>query len=345
MKLLRPAKISVIESEPGSLVLLTNLLHLFSSEIELSPTVYHSDIAEELIINHPDLVLIDSKIDDKLSQQICMGVRASESDRHVGIVFVGADENGSSKSLVEFLELGADDFIRSNCSEREFLARINAIIRLKMMTDDLRRANHKLKVLSLTDELTGLANMRAFNQHFLVALKKCREGEDSISVIMMDLDRFKSVNDSYNHLVGSSVIAQTGRIIQRILGTFGENMTSYVAARYGGDEFVIFLSGLAEEQTRDLAENIRLEIQEYHFPELNPDHKITTSIGVLWTPPLYQGSGDRLLKLADQNLYRSKKKGRNRVTFDCLGDLVNFEHVSGTHGTDGNPSGDDDKIA
>src|SRR5690606_14908196 len=137
---------------------------------------------------------------------------------------------------VECLESGADDLVRSTTTDREILARTNAVLKLKAMTDELRSANHRLHQLSYTDELTGLNNMRTLNGKYSKAVKRCLDGESGLGVIMMDLDNFKNVNDSTNHLMGSHVISEVGKLI-RGSGILGEEDC---AARFGGDEYVIF---------------------------------------------------------------------------------------------------------
>lgn len=261
---------------------------------------------------HPDLILLDIGMKNPSAISICQMIRGRESERHLGIIFI--DHNLKNEhSIVECLELGGDDWIDTKASDREIFARINAVLRLKAMTDELRSANHRLKVLSNTDELTGLHNMRSFNQLYNQALQSCRDEEHGIGLIMLDLDHFKSVNDSTNHLVGSFVISQVGRLIKGI----GILSHEDCPARYGGDEYVIFTKDNCLEDVVEKANKISEVIKNAVFQREDVEICVTASIGVAWVDKGYVGKDESPIKAADLMLYKSKKLGRN-----CINSIV-----------------------
>jgi len=286
---------------------------------------------------HPDLVVIDLAIGQSASKKLCQTIRKLEGQRHTGIVFYSKAEEHDSTS-VECLELGADDFVRHGCSPRESLARINAVLRLKAMTDELRSTNHKLHQLSYTDELTGLSNMRAFNGTYSGAIKECHKNKYPIGVIMMDLDYFKNVNDTTNHLMGSHVISEVGKIISGsgILGS------DDCAARFGGDEYIILTKDKALEIVRRKAEEIRKIIEEAIFIKDQKSVRITTSCGVAWVPSGYEGKAEDPIKAADMMLYKSKGAGRNCVRSIILRDSTDFSDVLVPHFLDWENEDEDD---
>jgi diguanylate cyclase (GGDEF)-like protein len=275
-------------------------------------------------VHHPDLFIINANIAGRSSREICRWIRANESERHTGIIVIAEGMKDEDKLSVECLTQGADDFLRATFTSEELLARVNTVLRLKFMTDDLRRANYKLRMLTLTDELTGLANMRCFREHFNAAVQRCANGGEGLGVIMMDLDHFKLVNDRMNHLVGSHVLSSAGKLIRdaRVLGS------EDLAARYGGDEFIICCEvseiTYAMHKAMALREIIEATVFQYDGREVT----LTASLGVAWVKPGFQGPKNDVIKLADAMLYRSKHLGRNRVSSMELRYPIDFDSVS-----------------
>ncbi len=259
---------------------------------------------------HPDLLLISTAQLEQLGLELAMRVRAAEGSRHTGIVFVDHRSKDDGTLSVECLEMGADDFLRQGATAAEVMARLRAVLRLKAMTDELRSANHRLRVLSLTDELTGLANMRHFNLGFAEFVRKCRKDRVALGVIMIDLDHFKLVNDTTNHLIGSHMLSQVGQLIRQC-PALGKGA---LAARYGGDEFVIVCEAASETEIKAKAEALRLEIARATFERDGCQLRITASFGCAFVPKGFRGPAEDIVKVADLMLYKSKNDGRNRVS-------------------------------
>jgi two-component system cell cycle response regulator len=276
---------------------------------------------------HPDVILLHLDRAGLECFDFCQNIRAHEQDRHTGIIFVSYQAQGDDRLLERVLEHGGDDLIDERVSDREILARVNSVYRFKTMADRLRSANHRLKVLSLTDELTGLSNMRAFHIDYQRLLKACRKGETGLGILMLDLDHFKSVNDNANHLVGSFVIGEVGRLMLHS-GILGSDA---VAARYGGDEYIIAVPSNSIKVLWDMAERLKDLILKSVFKKDQFTIKLTASFGVSWVDPGFEGKSDDLIKAADVMLYRSKRLGRNRVNGMILRYPVDFNHVGRPH--------------
>lgn len=282
---------------------------------------------------HPDLIIIRTDIDKDHGRDLCRKVRVQEGQRHTGVIFWHRKEITSDQLVVDCLESGADDFLGPRCSIQEIQARVRSVLRLKGMTDELRSANHRLQMLSMTDELTGLANMRCFNSKFMIALKLCRAGHSGLGVIMLDLDHFKQVNDSSNHLVGSYIIGEVGRLIKNS-GIFSEHD---VAARYGGDEFIIFCPAQGLTDVVGKAEELRFRIFQSKFQRDGMTFQITASLGCIYVESGFAGQAEGPIKAADMMLYRSKGLGRDRVSGMVLhpdSDLKQIERFLEIHDTD-----------
>jgi two-component system cell cycle response regulator len=301
-----------------------------------------SKVLEIYKAEHPDLVMIDMEIGESESKDLCQAIRKSEGKRHTGIILLAAKRHLAQATPIECLEMGADDVIRPNCSMREIRARAHAVLRLKAMTDELRSANHKLQKLSNTDELTGLHNMRSFTGKYSKAIKDCRAGNNALGVIMMDLDNFKLVNDRTNHLVGSHVISEVGKL----MASCAELSSKDCVARYGGDEYIIFTRDNDLQSVVKKAEAIRNLIENAVFIKDGQSVRVTASLGISWTPPGFKREKiEDPIKAADMMLYKSKSDGRNLVSCIVLRDSIDLDHIGRTHVVDGDASGHDDNLA
>ncbi|WP_373976663.1 GGDEF domain-containing protein [Chitinibacter sp. SCUT-21] len=158
---------------------------------------------------------------------------------------------------------------------------------------------------SLQDPLTGAGNRRQLDQEMPILYQRCREDERPLSVLMVDLDYFKRVNDTFGHLIGDEVIRATAKIL--LQSCRGGDLV----ARYGGEEFVLLLPGAVGITAVEVAERIRLRIGAYAWHEVHPDLAVTASIGVAELSAELDAAA--LLEHADQALYRAKELGRNRV--------------------------------
>ncbi len=274
--------------------------------------------------HHPDIFIINSNLVGIGSRELCRWIRANDGERHTGIIIIAGEDIDEDRLSVDCLTQGADDFLRVSYTRDELLARLNTVLRLKFMTDDLRRANYKLRMLTLTDELTGMANMRCFREHFNRAVQRCRQGITGLAVIMLDLDHFKQVNDRINHLVGSYVLGEAGKMMRDASIIGSEDL----AARYGGDEFIICSEvddiALAVSKATVLRKLIESAAFEYDGRVV----QLTASVGVSWVKPGFTGPKNDIIKLADSMLYRSKNFGRNRVSSMELRYPIDFDVVS-----------------
>jgi diguanylate cyclase (GGDEF)-like protein len=175
----------------------------------------------------------------------------------------------------------------------------------------LRRAEgaikEKFKHLSLTDELTNLGNNRALHQQLEVAVRQAAKQQDPLAAAMLDLDRFKYLNDTYGHQAGDEVLRQFGQLL------LDKVRDQDLAFRYGGEEFTLLLSNTTQEQAYSILERIRLNLmqQAFHFDGSEQPVHITVSVGVAELRPTDES--DQLLQRADRAVYQAKRLGRNRT--------------------------------
>jgi len=195
--------------------------------------------------------------------------------------------------------------------------RLNFLLHLRgeLLVADLNRLNAQLLRRSESDALTGLANRHSFDTQYEELWKKTMIQGTALSVIIVDVDYFKQLNDRYGHLYGDEVLKRIGSLLMQAL-----RVKDDFAARFGGEEFVILLPATYETAAVQVAERLRKMVELAGFPALDPSQgpydtsiRATVSCGVATAYPTAQDHPERLLEAADKALYQAKAEGRNRV--------------------------------
>lgn len=195
--------------------------------------------------------------------------------------------------------------------------RLNYLLHLRgeILVTDLNRLNAQLLRRSESDALTGLANRHSFDTQYSELWKRAMVTGTALSLVIVDVDYFKQLNDRYGHLYGDEVLKRIGSLLQQAL-----RVKDDFAARFGGEEFVILLPGTYETAAVQVAERLRKMVELAGFPALDPaqgpyDQSIraTVSCGVATAYPTLQDKQEWLLEAADRALYQAKSDGRNRV--------------------------------
>ncbi len=251
----------------------------------------------------PHLVLLDVNMPGLDGLETLRQLRAR--GEYVASIFVSGKSD--TEDVIRGLDAGAGDYVCKPFEVRELLARVRSQLRIKDLHDKLKAANQKLSELVDIDDLTGLFNMRSLYRKLDFEIDRAERHGRSLCVMMMDMDHFKRTNDENDHLFGSYVLTQVGKLIR-------ENMRKIdFAARYGGDEFLVVLSEIDEVGARTFAERLRETIAETTFANGEYNIKLTVSIGFAVSRPEKDHlDGRSLVKRADHALYQAKHKGRNR---------------------------------
>jgi two-component system chemotaxis response regulator CheY len=211
---------------------------------------------------------------------------------------------------------GADDYLTKPFDHDELLARVTIGERILKLEEDLRLAKRQAETLAMHDTLTGLLNRRAIHDRALAELGRLSRDHASgpLSVILLDVDRFKLINDSYGHEAGDRAL----RVMADLLA---EHMRNYdVVGRWGGEEFLLLLPGATPSEAKIAAERIRDQLAGADLG-LNGGASLTASFGVATLSPESVRPGapaaeqwlDRLVRAADRALYQAKGNGRNQV--------------------------------
>lgn len=264
----------------------------------------------------PDVVLLDVDMPDVSGIDLCRKIRGlTRNGPYVAIIFLTG--SSSKENLVVGLSTGADDYLAKPCSLPELKARIKTNLRIKKITDELVASrkklleeNRKLERLTMTDDLTKLYTMRFFTARLEEEYSRACRYHYDLSLIMLDLDHFKRVNDSCNHIMGSYVLAQVGTKVRQQL------RSEDLAARYGGDEFVILLPHTGANGALASATRIAKSIKDSQFILEQFNVKVTASLGVYTfhgSDKQPKNNSNELLKKADEFLYLAKNNGRDLV--------------------------------
>jgi diguanylate cyclase (GGDEF)-like protein len=260
----------------------------------------------------PDLILLDVMMPNIDGIEVARRVKGNRSLPFIPIIMQTALD--ATEDKVEGLEAGADDYITKPIDFAELKARVNSMLRIKRLQDALEErerqlleANERLRHMSQTDALTGLDNRRHLEERIDEMFEHARRLGEPFACVMCDLDRFKSVNDTYGHQAGDAVLKQFARIL------LDEAREIDRVGRYGGEEFMLLLPGTVLDAAVTFAERVRKEVEGHTFTFDGTQVCRTASFGVSAWPHPRVGNCDELVRAADDALYVAKETGRNRV--------------------------------
>ena len=269
--------------------------------------------------NHsPDVILLARHLSGIDGIHICRSLKNNSETSGIPIIMLTNKSTTSDK--IVGLRAGADDYIPEPCDEDELTAVIIARLRTKSEWDDLKQTTRQLRemltkveTLASVDSLTGLFNRRRFEAVIEKEFKRSMRYNVSLSCLMLDIDHFKKVNDTFGHSVGDGVLLETVKIIQNNIRDVD------TVARWGGEEFIIMSPNTSKNNALVVADRIRKSMANQSFPNVG-DKKITISIGIADIPDQAINTKEQLINAADQALYGAKKSGRNRVRLNSSPD-------------------------
>jgi len=237
--------------------------------------------------------------------RFCSRIRTFEETRQLPLLIL-VDEADTDR-LVKGLELGVNDYVMRPIDKNELIVRTRTQVLRKQYQDRLRHNYHRSMELAVTDGLTGLYNRRYMTNHLATLQQSPNPESKPVSLLIMDIDFFKNVNDSHGHDVGDAVLKQfSARMSKSVRGID-------LACRYGGEEFVVLMPDTDLAVATGVAERLRREVADFPFKVSSADVSlnISCSIGVAMSG--HEENGDSLLKRADDALYQAKRDGRDRV--------------------------------
>ena len=257
----------------------------------------------------PDAVLLDIEMPVMDGLETIAALKQDPLTRDVPVVFLSSRDTGSD--VVEALRLGAQDYLRKPPEEAELLARVAAAVEVRRLRAQLQQRTEELDRMSRTDHLTDLANRRHLDEALSQVVASSRAHAFPATVLLLDIDHFKSVNDRYGHEAGDVVLrAVADRLRSRV-------RAEDLLGRWGGEELLVVAPQTDLHGGRHLAERLRTVVGDEPIATSMGPVSVTISIGGATVP----GPGherDDVLRAADEQLYEAKSAGRDRIRMASL---------------------------
>lgn len=253
------------------------------------------------------VILTDWVMPEMDGVEFCRVFRSISADRYSYLILLTSQEG--KEKLIAGLEAGADEYLTKPVHEAELMVRLKTARRILDLESSLKRSLEEIRELSIRDALTGVYNRGYLDQNLPLELKRSFRYMRDLSLIMIDLDHFKVVNDTWGHQAGDAVLQHCTRIIT---GTIRREIDWL--ARYGGEEFVLILPETDQTGCMVVAERLRTLIAAEPCPFMGEEIRLTASFGSVTKGPSDTSmTADQLLRQADDCLYEAKQSGRNRV--------------------------------
>jgi diguanylate cyclase (GGDEF)-like protein len=324
-----PARILIVDDHEDNVELLRARLEAWGYATECA--VDGEEALQKIEKSPPDLVLLDVMMPKIDGIEVARRVKGNESLPFIPIIMQTALD--ATENKVEGLNAGADDYITKPIDFAELKARMTSMLRIKRLQEQLEErerqlmeVNEKLRHMSQTDALTGLDNRRHLEERLREMFEHAKRLNEPFACVMCDLDRFKSVNDTYGHQAGDVVLRDFAQILRKEVREIDR------AGRYGGEEFMLLLPGTVLDSAVVFADRVRKQVEAHTFTFDGTSIQRTASFGVSAWPHPRVADCEGLMRAADEALYVAKETGRNRVVrFDS--DEFN-EHIAAEDGSE-----------
>ena len=321
------ADILVVDDNPANIELLVAILRSHGYRCRVANNGPRALAAARA--DAPDLVMLDIAMPGMDGYEVCRQLKGGAATRHTPVIFLSALNGVIDK--VQAFGAGGADYIGKPFQLEEVIARVENQVRIARMqrevearneelarvntellaaTRRLEDGNARLRKLSESDGLTGVANRRLFDGSLLAAWAAARSRRGEVGLMLIDIDHFKEFNDASGHLAGDDCLKRVARALEAEAGAAGA-----LVARYGGEEFSVLVADPAQTDMRAFAEALRarIEFEALPHPRSPMSRIVTVSVGVATRAPGATLEPALLIDAADQALYRAKAAGRNRV--------------------------------
>ena len=304
----RRASVLIVEDNSIDIANIREVLQIDSDDIETATTAAAG--LEAVRSGAHDIVITSLGLNGGDALRFCSQLRAQEKSRQLPILLVA--EEDEIQRVAKAMDIGVNDYLLKPIDRNELLARVRTQIRRRRYQDRLRENYQQSLSLALTDSLTGLYNRRYLYSHLKGLTVRSGDSHKDMSILLMDIDYFKQVNDQHGHSAGDAVLRELAERIMKNVRNFD------LVARLGGEEFVIVMPDADRSIAERVAERLRARIsgEVFHAPAEDVDIPISVSIGIAtkqddeeWA----QVDPTELLRRADIALYAAKNAGRNTV--------------------------------
>ncbi|MDK1031691.1 MAG: diguanylate cyclase [Planctomycetia bacterium] len=289
----------VVDDEPDIIYIVRRALRGEGFDVLDAPDV--AGARALLRAKHVDIILCDIMMPRVSGLEFCKAVKRNPRFRDIYFILLTARDSLSDR--VAGLDIGADDYITKPFDITELVARVRAGGRIALIQSRLRKE-------SLTDSLTGFYTRKALWPFLDKEIARARRYSYSLSLLLLDIDNFKAINDTFGHLAGDEVLRQFGKLMQARL------RESDIAVRFGGEEFAFVLPQTDMPGAENLARWICKAVRERQFEHEKHVLRLTASIGVTCLDACLEAGGQTLFRRADAAMYRAKQAGKDCVFVD-----------------------------
>ncbi|ODG99460.1 diguanylate cyclase response regulator [Nostoc sp. KVJ20] len=262
---------------------------------------------------HPDIVLLDAIMPDMDGFECCTQLELLDRSKHTPVLMITGLED--QESVDRAFEVGAMDYVTKPIHWPVLRQRVKRLIQQSQLQQKLEAVNLELQRLVTIDGLTQVANRRRFEEYFNQEWQRMKREQLPLSLILCDVDFFKSYNDTYGHRVGDRCLQKIAQAIKDIIKRPGD-----LLARYGGEEFAVILPNTDTEGATYVADKICHTVRTLAIPHQNSQASPHVTISVGFTTEIPQSDSDleEMIAVADRALYQAKAAGRDRFVQDIL---------------------------
>ena len=274
----------------------------------------------------PQLAILDWVMPQLTGPEVCRLTRQQQKDTYTYMLLLTS--KNQREDLIEGMDAGADDYVTKPFNHHELQVRLRAGRRIVDLQSELLVTQAALRQQATHDSLTKVYNRSSIFEVLDRELVRAERENLPVGLALLDIDFFKSVNDTYGHIAGDAVLREAARRIKTTIRSYDS------LGRYGGEEFLIILPGCDEACTRSQSDRIRRNLAIEPMPIHESSHSdislaLTASFGSTTALPGHRISAETLLRIADESLYEAKRAGRNQVVFrSILGETEPYLAVS-----------------
>ncbi|MEP6548388.1 MAG: diguanylate cyclase [Gammaproteobacteria bacterium] len=307
---LRASRVLLVDDDEATLAALKN--RMADAGYDVNTALDGASALSALNQEFTPIVVVARKMYAMDGLDLCRAIRGQAWPGCVYVTLLTAHD--AEEDVLAGLDAGADDYLSKGATDAQIIVHLNTATRILSLEHSLQTALEERRQVTMTDLLTGAHNRRYFVRYLHAELKRCRRFGTELSLLVLDIDHFKRINDQHGHAIGDAFLKRITERIQRCLPRPYDWL-----ARLGGEEFVVVLPHTDLAGAAVVAERVRKSIEETSMRKLSGGHSnsITVSVGVSGLQAMtsrLSTTVDLLLADADRQLHLSKEQGRNRVT-------------------------------
>jgi two-component system cell cycle response regulator len=312
-----PHRVLLVEPSPTEATWLRN--ELLASKFDVYTARDLITATQALTIFRPSIVLTQMRLPTYGGLELLRRWKEDIAAQSIPVILYS--DFATAGERIQALDMGAVDVLAKPFVSDELIARVRAALKVRLSVSILERRAHR-------DSLTGLANRGVLEDQLVRHWDDCRRRETPLSVVIVDLDHFKTINDTYGHGAGDDVLRETAKVLAHSV------RSSDLVARFGGEEFVVVAPSCSIKEAVELAQRFRDKLRDRKITVDGTVISVTASVGVATADWTQRGPAEELLRQADEALYQAKRSGRDAIwIYDLSQKIPKIAVATGLHGS------------